>query len=140
MMDQKQIMERIPHRPPFLLLDRVEEVTEGRIVALKNVTGDESFLRGPDRVMPGLLQVEVIAQAAAVYASTVYDLNGKMVYILAMSGIRFLEPVHAGDTLRVEVELLRFGGRISRVRGRGFVGERQVVEATITAGVADMPG
>jgi 3-hydroxyacyl-[acyl-carrier-protein] dehydratase len=139
-MDQNQIKDRIPHRYPFLLLDRVEEVSEGRIVAVKKVGGDEFFLQGPERIMPGFIQVEVIAQAAAVYASTVYGLKGKMVYILAMDGIRFLEPVRAGDTLRVEVDLLRFGGKISRVRGRGYVGERQVVEAVITAGVADMPG
>jgi 3-hydroxyacyl-[acyl-carrier-protein] dehydratase len=139
-MDQNQIKDRIPHRHPFLLLDRVEEVSEGRIVAVKKVAGDEFFLQGPERIMPGFMQVEVIAQAAAVYASTVYDLKGKMVYILAMDGIRFLETVRAGDTLRVEVDLLRFGGKISRVRGRGYVGERQVVEAVITAGVADMPG
>jgi 3-hydroxyacyl-[acyl-carrier-protein] dehydratase len=139
-MDLSEIMERIPHRPPFLLIDRVEEISEGRIVAMKRISGDEFYLQGEDRLMPGVMQLEAIAQATAVYASTVQDLKGKSVYIIAMDGIRFLDHVRAGDNLRIEVQLLRFGGRISKVRGTGFVGDLQVVEATITSGVMDIPG
>ncbi|HLG51851.1 MAG: 3-hydroxyacyl-ACP dehydratase FabZ [Chloroflexi bacterium] len=127
----------LPHRYPFLLVDRVLEVSEDgtRAVAIKNVTANEPFFQGhfPDRaIMPGVLIVEALAQAggAALLGSAARE--GKLAMLAGLDGFRFRRPVVPGDTLRLEVTLLKMRGPIGRVHGRALVDGELVAEGEIT--------
>jgi 3-hydroxyacyl-[acyl-carrier-protein] dehydratase len=128
MMDIHKILKQLPHRYPFLLVDRVLEIEKGkRIKALKNVTINEPFFEGhfPHRpVMPGVLMLEALAQAAALLAFDALDTtpNDEMVYY-------FVEP---GDQLMLEVELLRMKAGIFKFKARAMVAEELAVEAELT--------
>jgi 3-hydroxyacyl-[acyl-carrier-protein] dehydratase len=139
MMDIHQILKQLPHRYPFLLVDRVLSIEKGKsIKALKNVTINEPFFQGhfPHRpVMPGVLMLEALAQAAALLA---FDTLGsspsdEMVYYFAgIDGARFKRPVEPGDQLTLEVELLRMKAGIFKFKARALVGEQLTVEAELT--------
>jgi 3-hydroxyacyl-[acyl-carrier-protein] dehydratase len=139
MMDIHQILKQLPHRYPFLLVDRVLSIEKGKsIKALKNVTINEPFFQGhfPHRpVMPGVLMLEALAQAAALLA---FDTLGsspsdEMVYYFAgIDGARFKRPVEPGDQLTLEVELLRMKAGIFKFKARALVGEELTVEAELT--------
>jgi len=138
MMDIHQILKQLPHRYPFLLVDRVLEIEKGkRIKALKNVTINEPFFTGhfPHRpVMPGVLMLEALAQTAALLA---FDTLGttpddKTVYYFAgIDGARFKRPVEPGDQLTLDVELDRMKAGIFKFTARASVGEELAVEAEL---------
>ena len=137
-MDIHQILRKLPHRYPFLLVDRVLEIEKGkRIVALKNVTINEPFFTGhfPHRpVMPGVLMIEALAQAAALLAfetlGTTLDDN-TVYYFVGIDGARFKRPVEPGDQLILDVTLARMRSGIFKFKGRGLVGEELAVEAEL---------
>ena len=142
MMDIHQILKQLPHRYPFLLVDRVLSIEKGKsIKALKNVTINEPFFQGhfPHRpVMPGVLMLEALAQAAALLA---FDTLGsspsdEMVYYFAgIDGARFKRPVEPGDQLTLEVELLRMKAGIFKFKARALVGDELTVEAELTCAI-----
>lgn len=138
MMDIHQILKQLPHRYPFLLVDRVLELERGkRIVALKNVTINEPFFTGhfPHRpVMPGVLMIEALAQAAALlsFDSQGVTMDDKTVYYFAgIDAARFKRPVEPGDQLQLEVELLRMKAGIFKFKGCARVGSEVAVEAEL---------
>ena len=142
MMDIHKILKQLPHRYPFLLVDRVLELEKGkRIKALKNVTINEPFFEGhfPNRpVMPGVLMLEALAQASALLS---FDALGaspddQMIYYFAgMNDVRFRRPVEPGDQLILEAELLRMKAGIFNFKTRALVGDELAVEAELTCAV-----
>ena len=138
MMDIHQILQKLPHRYPFLLVDRVLEIEKGKsIKALKNVTINEPFFTGhfPHRpVMPGVLMLEAMAQAAALlsFATQGVTPDDKTVYYFAgIDGARFKRPVEPGDQLVMDVELLRHKAGIYKFKGVTRVGEEVACEAEL---------
>ncbi|GFO70724.1 3-hydroxyacyl-[acyl-carrier-protein] dehydratase FabZ [Geomonas limicola] len=143
MLDITQIMEILPHRYPFLMVDRVLEIEPGkRVVAIKNVTMNEPFFQGhfPGHpVMPGVLIIEAMAQVAAIMAYLATDDNekDKVSYFMAIDNARFRKPVKPGDTLRIEIETLFYKRGIWSVAGKTYVGDTLVTEAELKATLAD---
>ena len=137
--DVHRIMEMIPHRYPFLMIDRVVDIVPGvKATGVKNVTINEPFFAGhfPERpVMPGVLIIEAMAQTAAVFV--VHTLGpkseGKLVYFMSVDGARFRKPVEPGDCLRVEVTKMRSRGNVWKFRGEAKVDDQLVAEATYAA-------
>ena len=139
MMNIHQILKQLPHRYPFLLVDRVLELDKGKTIkALKNVTMNEPFFEGhfPHRpVMPGVLMLESLAQAAALLAFDALDTspNDETVYYFAgIDGARFKRPVEPGEQLILEVELLRMKAGIFKFKTRASVAGETAVEAELT--------
>ena len=138
MMDIHQILKQLPHRYPFLLVDRVLELEKGKsIKALKNVTINEPYFVGhfPHRpVMPGVLMLEALAQAAALlsFETMGLQLDDDVVYYFAgIDNARFKRPVEPGDQLTLEIELERTRSGVSKYRGRASVGGELAVEAEL---------
>jgi 3-hydroxyacyl-[acyl-carrier-protein] dehydratase len=136
--DIHQILKRLPHRYPILLVDRVLELEHGkRIRALKNVTINEEFFVGhfPQRpVMPGVLMLEALAQAAALLGFVTHDItpDDKTVYYFAgIDGARFKRPVEPGDQLILEVETLRMKASVWKFKARALVDDELAVEADL---------
>jgi len=132
----REIMERIPHRYPFLLVDRVIElVPQQRIVAIKNVTINEPFFEGhfPGApVMPGVLIIEALAQAGAVLLlSDIPDRTSKLVYFTGIDEARFRRPVVPGDQIRLTMDVLKLRSRTCKMRGTATVEGELVAEAEI---------
>jgi 3-hydroxyacyl-[acyl-carrier-protein] dehydratase len=137
-MDIHHILKKLPHRYPFLLVDRVLELEEGvRIKALKNVTINEPFFGGhfPNRpVMPGVLMLEALAQAAALLSfNTMTEGLGEdsVYYFVGIDGARFKRPVEPGDQLVLEVEMVRAKSRIFKYKARATVDGVLAVEAEL---------
>ena len=135
-LDTRAIQEILPHRYPFLLVDRIVELTPGvRIVGVKQVTINEHFFQGhfPGApVMPGVLILEAMAQVGAVYA--LQQLEGRDDKLVLFSGIdngRFRRPVVPGDTLRITVTPVRVGNRVQKMHGEAHVGGQLAAEADI---------
>jgi len=131
------IMGILPHRYPFLLIDRVIDLTpRERIVALKNVTINEPFFQGhfPNLpIMPGVLIVEAIAQAGgALLLTEVEDRDQKLMVFTGIERARFRSPVVPGDQVRIEVEVKSWRMNAVRMEGKAYVGEKRVAEATVT--------
>lgn len=126
-MDINEIMELIPHRQPFLLIDRVEELVEGeRVVAIKNVSYNEPFFSGHfpgEPVMPGVLQIEAMAQAGAVGIMTLEQFKGKVGYFGGIKNVKFKRKVVPGDVLRIEVEIDKLKKNIGIGHGTAYVGD-----------------
>jgi 3-hydroxyacyl-[acyl-carrier-protein] dehydratase len=141
--DIARVMQMIPHRYPFLMIDRVEGVVPNeRAVGIKNVSINEPFFQGhfPRRpVMPGVLIIEAMAQTAAVLV--VHTLGaaaeGKLVYFMSVDEARFRKPVFPGDQLHVHVSKERSRGNVWRFRGEAKVGPTLVAEAVYTAMIMD---
>ena len=138
----REIMERIPHRYPFLLVDRVIElVPQQRIVAIKNVTINEPFFQGhfPGApVMPGVLIIEALAQAGAVLLlSDIPDRASKLVYFTGIDEARFRRPVVPGDQIRLTMEVLKLRSRTCRMRGTAEVAGELVAEAVIMSALVE---
>lgn len=116
MLDIKEIMEIIPHRPPFLLIDRVAEIVEGKSIrAIKNVSMNEPYFVGhfpKEPVMPGVLQVEALAQAGAVAILSMEEYKGKTAYFAALKDVRFKNKVVPGDILTLDLEITKIRGSI----------------------------
>lgn len=144
-LDIVRIMAALPHRYPMLLVDRVESlVPDQRIVAIKAVSINEEFFQGhfPGRpIMPGVLQVEALAQAAGVLAVESLGLagSGKLVYFMSIDGVKFRRPVEPGVLLRLEVEFVQKRARICKFAGRAYLGEDLATECEFTAMIADPP-
>ncbi|HEV8375794.1 MAG TPA: 3-hydroxyacyl-ACP dehydratase FabZ [Candidatus Polarisedimenticolia bacterium] len=141
-LDVRAIMDIIPHRYPFLLVDRVLELDEGRrIVALKNVTFNEPFFQGHfpgNPIMPGVLVVEAMAQAGAVLLlHSRPESRGKVVYFAGIDKAKFRRPVVPGDAIRLHVEVLKLRSRTCLMRGEAFVEDRLVAEAEIFSSMGD---
>ena len=139
MMDIHAVLKQLPHRYPFLLVDRVVELEKGKTIkALKNVTINEPFFQGhfPHRpVMPGVLMLEALAQAAALLAFDALNTSPSddMVYYFAgIDGARFKRPVEPGDQLILDVELLRMKAGIFKFKARASVAGELAVEAELT--------
>ena len=136
-LDIQEIQRILPHRYPFLLIDRVVDmVRRERIVAIKNVTINEPFFQGhfPNMpVMPGVLIVEAIAQAGgALLLTEVEDRDQKLMVFTGIERARFRRMVTPGDQLRIEVEVKSWRMNAVRMEGKAFVGEKRVAEATVT--------
>jgi beta-hydroxyacyl-ACP dehydratase FabZ len=144
-LDTRAIQELLPHRYPFLLVDRIIElVPRERIVGIKQVTIGEQFFQGhfPGApVMPGVLIVEALAQVGAILAlREIEQREQKLVLFSGIERARFRQPVVPGDTLMLEVTALRIGSRIQRMRGEAKVEGRVVAEAEIMSVVAERSG
>jgi UDP-3-O-[3-hydroxymyristoyl] N-acetylglucosamine deacetylase / 3-hydroxyacyl-[acyl-carrier-protein] dehydratase len=140
--DSTEIMSVMPHRYPFLLMDRVVELVPGkRIVAIKNVTINEPFFQGhfPGHpVMPGVLVIEALAQCGGfLFLKTMASPGEKYVYFRGIDGARFRRQVVPGDTLRMEVDIVRIRPRMCKVHARAYVGEELAAEADLLSGLAD---
>ena len=137
----QDIIKLLPHRYPFLMIDKVIEVEIGKkIVALKNVTANEPFFQGHFPgipIMPGVLIVEAMAQAGGVLARLSLSEDGeggnKPVFFMSIDKVKFRKPVVPGDQLRLEVEALRAGSRIWRLQGKAFVDSELVAEGIFAA-------
>jgi 3-hydroxyacyl-[acyl-carrier-protein] dehydratase len=144
-LDIRRIMAALPHRYPMLLVDRVESLDpEKGITAIKAVTINEPFFQGhfPGRpIMPGVLIVEALAQAAGVLAVEAFGLagSGKLVYFMAIEGAKFRAPVEPGVLLRLDVEFVQKRATVSKFAGRASVDGKLVAEANFTAMIADPP-
>jgi UDP-3-O-[3-hydroxymyristoyl] N-acetylglucosamine deacetylase / 3-hydroxyacyl-[acyl-carrier-protein] dehydratase len=141
-MDIRKIMEVLPHRYPFLLVDRILEVQgTTKIVGLKNVTINEPAFQGhfPGHpIMPGVLIVEAMAQTGGLLLmEQVADRENKVVYFMALDNVKFRKPVVPGDQLRMEVEMLQFRGKVARMKGTALVEGQVVAEAEMMACVVD---
>ena len=144
-MDLAGVMAALPHRYPMLLVDRVESLElDKSIVAIKAVTINEGFFQGhfPGRpIMPGVLIVEALAQAAGVLAVQSLGLagSGKLVYFMAIEGAKFRSPVEPGVLLRLQVEFVQKRSTVCKFAGRAKIGDKVVAEAQFTAMIADPP-
>lgn len=129
-------MDIIPHRPPFLLIDKVLEIKEGKsIVAIKNVSMNEPFFVGhfpQEPVMPGVLIIEALAQAGAVALLSLPQYKGKLAYFGAINNAKFRKKVVPGDTLRLELEFIKLKGSAGVGKGAAFVGSNKVAEGELT--------
>jgi beta-hydroxyacyl-ACP dehydratase FabZ len=140
-MKAEQILGLLPHRYPFLLVDRVLELTDDKIVALKNVTFNEPYFQGHFPgvpVMPGVLQIEAMAQAGGLLASRVvtFDPTTHVMLFMAIDAVKFRKAVVPGDQLMIEVVPLR-KGKIFKMRGEIRVNGQLVSEAEFLAGLAE---
>ncbi|KRB44539.1 3-hydroxyacyl-ACP dehydratase FabZ [Phenylobacterium sp. Root700] len=143
--DIAEIMERIPHRYPFLLVDRAEEYRQNEsIVGIKCVTINEPFFQGhfPDyAVMPGVLIVEAMAQTGAVLMSKSLNVDrvGKTILFTSVDNCRFRQPVRPGDVLKMHVKVLRARGGLFKFQGKALVGDKTAAEAEFAAMLVETP-
>ena len=138
MLDVNDIKKILPHRYPFLLVDRIIECDDdSRIVGIKNVTTNEPFFQGhfPEYpVMPGVLIVEAMAQAACILALRILKREGHAsILFTGIDGVKFRKPVVPGDVLRLELTKIKQRGELFRFQGQAFVGEQLVTEGTLQA-------
>ena len=144
-LDVRRVMEALPHRYPMLLVDRVERLERDvSITAIKAVTINEPFFQGhfPGRpIMPGVLIVEALAQAAGVLAVESLGLagSGKLVYFMAIDGAKFRVPVEPGCLLTLDVEFVQKRASVCKFAGRATVNGKLAAEANFTAMIADPP-
>jgi len=140
--DIPRILEALPHRYPMLLVDRVREIVKGeRIHAVKAVTFNEGFFQGhfPGRpIMPGVLQIEALAQAAGILGVESLDLagTGKLVYFMAIDGAKFRAPVEPGCLLELEVAFTQQRARVCKFEGKASVDGKVTCETQFTAMIA----
>jgi 3-hydroxyacyl-[acyl-carrier-protein] dehydratase len=141
MLDINQIKEIIPHRYPFLLVDKILEVEEGqRAVGIKNVTANEEFFNGhfPDfPVMPGVLVIEALAQVGAVAMLIKEENRGRLAFFTGIDNCRIRKQVKPGDQLRLEVEMTRVRGKIGKGRGIATVDGEVAVETELMFALGD---
>jgi 3-hydroxyacyl-[acyl-carrier-protein] dehydratase len=140
-MDINEIRRILPHRYPFLLVDRIVEMEPERIVGIKSVTANEPFFQGhfPDfPVMPGVLIVEAMAQAAGVLVlKTIPDREKKLVLLVAIENAKFRRPVVPGDQLRLEMAVIKRKASVAKMAGRATVDGVVVAEAEVMCKLAD---
>lgn len=140
MMDIHEIMKHLPHRYPFLLVDRIVDIQEGTsITGIKNVSMNEPYFQGhfPGQpIMPGVLIVEALAQVAGIMAFHA-GIEGKSVYFMSIEKAKFRRPVVPGDQLKLEVKVLQRRGTVWKVAGKATVDGKSAAEAELTAMVSD---
>jgi 3-hydroxyacyl-[acyl-carrier-protein] dehydratase len=141
--DMAEILRRIPHRYPFLLVDRAEDYRAHKsIVGIKCVTMNEPYFLGHfpgNPVMPGVLIVEALAQTGAVLMSKSLnaDVEGKTIMFMSLDNVRFRAPVRPGDVLRMTVDVVRARDVVFKFRGQAFVGDKLAAEAEFAAMVVE---
>ncbi|MBE9534518.1 MAG: 3-hydroxyacyl-ACP dehydratase FabZ [Proteobacteria bacterium] len=139
MIDVKEIMQILPHRYPFLLVDRIESLKEGEeIVGIKNVSINEPFFVGHfpgNPIMPGVLIIEAMAQVGGVLAfhSSPKEWAGSLVYFMGIDKVRFRKPVVPGDQLRLKLTTIRQKQKVFKMRGEAYVDDTLVAEAELMA-------
>jgi len=138
----EEVLRFLPHRYPFLLVDRVVALDPGKsIAAIKNVTANESFFEGhfPEvKIMPGVLIVEAVAQAGGILLyHSLPDADKKLVVLSKLHNIRFRKLVVPGDQMRLEAEIIKARARFVTIRGRAIVDKEIVAEGEITAAIVD---
>lgn len=142
MIDVNEIKKLIPHRYPFLLVDRVVELEKfKRAVGIKNVTANENFFEGHfpgNPIMPGVLIVEALAQTAGILSNVSAEKKFKGVYFMSIEKAKFRKPVLPGDQLKLEVEVIKRRNTVLRFSGFAKVDDKVVAEAEFTAMMADM--
>jgi len=141
--DIEKILNILPHRYPFLLVDKVIEIQKGQsIVALKNVTYNEPFFQGhfPDlKVMPGVLVMEAIAQAGGILLYySIPEPENKFVFLSKIDKAKFRKPIVPGDQIRIEVDILKLKNRICQIRGKAMIEGEIAAEGEILAAVRDV--
>ena len=143
-MDIGRIMDLLPHRYPFLLVDRILEIEDNkRVVGIKNVTINEPFFQGhfPGHpIMPGVLIIEAMAQVGGMLLMTHFegqDIENKVVYFMSLDDVKFRRPVLPGDQIRFELEMIQFRGKTCKMKGVGYVDGQVVAEAVMMAAVVD---
>ena len=141
--DYAEVMRRLPHRYPFLLIDKAENfVPATSITGIKNVTHNEPFFPGHfpiDPVMPGVLIVEAMGQTGAVLMSKSLNANveGKTIFFMSLDACRFRQPVRPGDVLRMKVHVLKARAKLFKFRGEAMVGDKLAAEAEWAAMAVD---
>ena len=140
-LDVNEIRQILPHRYPFLLVDRIVELEPERIVGIKNVTVNEPFFNGhfPEfPVMPGVMIVEAMAQTAGVLVlKSIPDRDSKLVLLVSIEAAKFRRPVVPGDQLRIEMTVIRRKGSVAKMAGRATVGGLLVAEAEVMCKLQD---
>lgn len=134
-MDVEQIMKLLPHRPPFLMIDRILKIDGNKITGAKCVTMNEPFFAGhfPGHpIMPGVLQLEAMAQVAGILLLKQAELANQVAYFMSAEDVKWRKPVLPGDTLVIEVEMMKIRGKIGKARGVCKVGDEIVSEAEVT--------
>ena len=137
--DIQKIMKLLPHRYPFILIDRILNLVPGKeVTALKNVTINEPFFQGhfPENpIMPGVLIIEAMGQAGAILAAESMDqeTKGMLIYFMAMDKVKFRKPVIPGDQLILKLEFLKQRSQTFKMSGIGFVDDKRVAEAELMA-------
>lgn len=137
--DIQEIMKLLPHRYPFIMIDRILELTPGvKIIALKNVTINEPFFQGhfPENpIMPGVLIIEAMGQAGAVLAAESLDreTHGLLIYFMGMDKVKFRKPVTPGDQLKLEMQFIKQRRNVFKMSGIAYVDENVVAQAELMA-------
>jgi 3-hydroxyacyl-[acyl-carrier-protein] dehydratase len=143
--DIHEVMRRIPHRPPFLMIDRAEDfVASQSLTGIKCVTINEPFFVGhfPGApVMPGVLIVEAMAQTGGLLMSKSWDIDtaGKIILFMSVDNCRFRHPVRPGDVLKLDVRVARSRANVVKFAGRALIGDKLAAEAEFAAMLADAP-
>ena len=146
MIDIAEITKILPHRYPFLLVDRIDYLKEGEeVVGIKNVTINEPFFAGHfpgNPIMPGVLIIEAMAQVGGILAfhSSPKEWAGSLVYFMGIDKVRFRKPVVPGDQLRLKLTTIRQKQRIFKMRGEAYVGDTLVAEAELMAAIESKQG
>lgn len=142
-LEVEDIKEILPHRYPFLLVDRITELVPGeRVVGIKNVTFNEPFFQGHfpgNPVMPGVLIIEAMAQVGGIlaYKSAKEDTQGKYIFLMAMDKVRFRKPVVPGDQIIFELTMVRQKSKVCKMKGVASVGNTLVAEAELLASIVE---
>jgi beta-hydroxyacyl-ACP dehydratase FabZ len=143
MLKHAEIIKIIPHRFPILLVDRAQIIeVDKKIVAWRAVSGNEAYFQGhfPGApIMPGVLIVEAMAQAACILMLNKPEMKTKLAFFLGIDAVKFRKPVTPGDMLELRVDILRSGGRVGKARGEAFVNNEKTTEAEFTFVVVDKP-
>jgi beta-hydroxyacyl-ACP dehydratase FabZ len=142
--DLLAIREALPHRYPFLLVDRIIEMGDMHVVGIKNVTVNEPYFQGhfPQKpVVPGVLIIESMAQVAGVLvAKKTPDSHKKLMFLASIDSARFRKTVEPGDQMRIEVQITRFRASAAKVAGKALVDGQIVAEAELMCAIVDRPG
>ena len=138
-MDVNDILGILPHRYPFMLVDRIVEmdVEAQRIVGYKNLTFNEPFFQGHfprEPIMPGVMQLEAMAQVAGILLNKVGGKEGQIAYFMSIDKAKFRRKVIPGDTLRMEIEVVRMRSRMASVVGKAYVGDELASQAELMFG------
>lgn len=139
-LDNMQVMQVLPHRYPFLMVDKVTKIEGNRVVAVKNVTVNEPYFQGhfPGHpIMPGVLQLEAIAQVAGILMLRQAENFGKIAYFMSAESVKWRKPVRPGDVLVIDVELTKSRGKIGKAKGTCLVDGEAVSEADVTFMLVD---
>lgn len=140
-LNYEQILKTLPHRYPFLMVDRILECDDKeRIVGIKNVTFNEPYFQGHfpgDPIMPGVMQIEAMAQVGGILLNRMSNREGAIAYFMAIDRAKFRRMVRPGDQLRIEITFLKARRTIAKVEGKAFVDGQAVSEAELTFGFKD---